>query len=163
DPGFAPAAREAAAAGPHGAYEMREHVSFCFTCIAKTLPPDQQAALLLRDVYELSNEEGAAALARSVPAFKHLVHDARETMQSIFERRCALVSKTGACWQCKELAGFFRGPTERDRQAAALALGTGGDFETRLRVVRDHDPTTGIGRDLHAFLARQLRRANGYD
>ncbi|MGH7896081.1 MAG: hypothetical protein ACREQL_15520, partial [Candidatus Binatia bacterium] len=67
------------------------------------------------------------------------------------------------CWQCKELAGFFRGPEERDRQVAALPLQPGGDYETRLAVVRDADPIHGVGRDVHAFLARQLRRANGYD
>jgi len=163
DRDFPRAAREAVAAGPHGLYEMREHVSFCFTCIAKTLPPDQQAALLLRDMYELSNDEGAAALERSVAAFKHLVHDARETMQAIFARRCALVSKTGACWQCAELAGLFRGPEERDRQATTLPLGPESDLDARLRVVRENDPATGPGRDVHVFLARHLRRANGYD
>lgn len=163
DPEFVPAARRAAAAGPAGLYEMREHVSYCLTCIAKTLPPDEQAALLLRDVYGLSNDDGAAALDKTTAAFKHLVHDARRTMEAVFERRCALVSKTGPCWQCKELAGFFRGPEERDRQAGALPLGPGADLDARLRVVREHDPTTGVGRDVHAFLARQLRRANGYD
>lgn len=163
DTEFAPRAREAATAGPHGLYEMREHVSFCFTCVAKTLPPDQQAALLLRDVYELSNEEGARATDKTVAAFKHLVHDARATMDAIFERRCALVSKTGACWQCRELAGFFRGAEERDRQASALPLRAGTDLDTRLRVVRESDPATGPGRDLHVFLARHLRRVNGYD
>lgn len=163
DPDFVTDARQAAAAGPDGVYDMREHVSFCFTCVAKTLPPDQQAALLLRDVYDLSNEDGADAVGKSVAAFKHLVHDGRQTMQTIFERRCALVSKTGACWQCKELAGFFRGEEERDRQTTALSLRHGADYETRLQIVREHDPTTGVGRDLHAFLARQLRRANRYD
>jgi RNA polymerase sigma-70 factor (ECF subfamily) len=163
DPNFVTNARQAAAAGPDGVYDMREHVSFCFTCVAKTLPPDQQAALLLRDVYDVSNEDGADAVGRSVAAFKHLVHDGRRTMQTIFEGRCALVSKTGACWQCKELAGFFRGEEERDRQAATLSLGQGADYKARLHIVREHDATTGVGRDLHAFLARQLRRANGYD
>jgi RNA polymerase sigma-70 factor (ECF subfamily) len=162
DPEFVPAAR-AAAAGPHGLYEMREHVSFCFTCIAKTLAPAERAALLLRDVYELSNEEGAAATGTTVAAFKHRVHDARRTMEAIFERRCALVSKSGVCWQCKELAGFFRGAEERDRQAAALPLAPGSGWDDRLLVVRDHDPTTGVGHEVHAFLARQLRRANGYE
>jgi RNA polymerase sigma-70 factor (ECF subfamily) len=162
DPGFAPAARDVAS-GPGGLYEMREHVSWCFTCIAKTLPPDQQAALLLRDVYELSNAEGAQALDRSPAAFKHLLHDARATMEAVFERRCALVAKHGPCWQCRELAGFFRGAEERDRQTAARGLAPGDDLDARLRIVRAHDPTTGAGHALHALLARQLRRANDYD
>jgi len=34
---------------------------------------------------------------------KHALADARNTMISIFSRKCALVSKEGACFQCSEL------------------------------------------------------------
>src|SRR6185437_7140806 len=35
-----------------GAFEIKEHVSFCFTCVTKTLPLEQQVSLLLKEVYE---------------------------------------------------------------------------------------------------------------
>lgn len=166
DPQFGPGARAIAASSPHAVFEMREHVSHCFTCIAKTLPPEQQAALLLRDVLALPNDDAAHALGKTLPVFKHLVHDARQTMMTVYERRCALVAKEGACWQCKELAGFFRGAEEAARQDAAMDLprdpGEAG-FEARLRIVRAADPETARGRDLEAFLLRHVRRANGYD
>lgn len=166
DLGFARAAGALAASGPQAAFEVREHVSHCFTCIGKTLPPEQQAALLLREVVQLSNDEGAEALGKTTAAFKHLVHGARRTMIAVYERRCALVAKEGACWQCKELAAFFRGPEEAERQAAALALprdaGEVG-FESRLEAVRSVDPETALGRKLEDFLLRHVRRVNGYD
>ena len=37
---------------PHGRYEIREHIDFCFTCIMKTIPLEQQVSLMLADIYE---------------------------------------------------------------------------------------------------------------
>ena len=35
-----------------GAFELHEHINFCFTCIGKTLPIEQQVALLLKEIYD---------------------------------------------------------------------------------------------------------------
>src|ERR1700710_3144520 len=35
-----------------GTYEMKEHIDFCFTCISKTLPIENQVALILKDFYD---------------------------------------------------------------------------------------------------------------
>ncbi|HYF68632.1 MAG TPA: sigma factor [Ohtaekwangia sp.] len=35
------------ATSPHGKFEISEHITFCFTCIGKSLPLEQQVALLL--------------------------------------------------------------------------------------------------------------------
>ena len=37
---------------PHRAYEIREHIDYCFTCVSKMLDIEQQIALILKDVYE---------------------------------------------------------------------------------------------------------------
>ena len=42
---------------PQGAFEIREHVAFCFTCISKSLPLEQQLCLFLKDVYEFKVAE----------------------------------------------------------------------------------------------------------
>jgi len=51
-----------------------------------TLPEDQRAAFLLRDVEGLSNGDAAEALDLSVPAFKARVHRARLTLRDRLDR-----------------------------------------------------------------------------
>ncbi len=92
---------------PRGSYDIREHIDFCFTCIGKTLPLDQQVALLLKDVYAFKRTEIATVLGQTEGVVKHLLHDARRSMQRIFANRCALINKEGTCHQCSELAGIY--------------------------------------------------------
>ncbi len=40
-----------------GAYEMKEHIDYCFTCISKTLPIENQIALILKDIYDFQIKE----------------------------------------------------------------------------------------------------------
>lgn len=170
DPTFRSTLDKVVASTPHTEYEIREHIDFCFTCIAKTLPADQQMALLLRDVYDFANEEGAQVLGRSVPVFKHLVHAARQTMIRLFEGRCALINKQGVCYQCSELSDFFLGAEETRRQMAQLPLkrqdsadARAKTFDLRLRLLKAIAPRNANGTDFHHFLMRYLRAANEYD
>ena len=39
---------------PYGAYDLKEHIDFCFTCIAKTLMIEQEIAVILKDIYSFS-------------------------------------------------------------------------------------------------------------
>jgi RNA polymerase sigma-70 factor (ECF subfamily) len=92
---------------PHFTYQVNEHIAYCFTCVARTLQPEAQAALVLRDVLELKNEEAAKALGLSVSVLRHRLGEARSAMQRSFDGLCALVNKQGVCWQCsgqRELA-----------------------------------------------------------
>ena len=89
-----------------GAYEMKEHIDFCFTCISKTLPIENQVALILKDVYDFSVKEICLILDKTEGIVKHLLIDARDTMTGIFDNRCALVNKNGACDQCSQLNGI---------------------------------------------------------
>lgn len=88
---------------PDFSYEVREHISYCFSCVGRSLPPDELAALVLRDVVDLSARDAAAALNVSDSVFRHRLAAARLSMQSQYEGLCALVSKTGICHQCKGL------------------------------------------------------------
>jgi len=90
------------------AYDAREHIAFCFTCVSRSLPGEEQAALILRDVLELSNDEAARTLDVSTPVLRHHLASARAAMQSRFEGLCRLVSKTGVCHQCEGLRESFR-------------------------------------------------------
>ncbi len=56
---------------PGFSFEIREHIAFCFSCIARTLPPEEQAALMLKEVLGFTRTEAAAILERfraGVPA-----------------------------------------------------------------------------------------------
>jgi RNA polymerase sigma-70 factor (ECF subfamily) len=93
----------AAASAPDFAFEVREHVAYCFACVGRSLPPDEMAALVLSDVMELSAREAAAVLGTSDSVLRHRLSAARGAMTERFEGLCALVSKTGICHQCAGL------------------------------------------------------------
>ncbi|MEJ0102204.1 MAG: RNA polymerase sigma factor [Bacteroidota bacterium] len=69
---------------PQGAFEIREHINFCFTCIGKTLPMEQQVALLLKEIFDYKVSEVAQIMETTEGVVKHLLFDARKTMQHIF-------------------------------------------------------------------------------
>lgn len=153
---------------PHGAYEMREHIDFCFTCLAKTLPLDQQVALMLKDVYGFNVSDIVQILNRTTGVVKHLLHDARSTMTTVFAHRCALVSKTGVCHQCTELNGVFNPKQNQQAERLKLALVQASDdasqselYELRADLVRAIDPLRSEGADLQDIIMRCTRRAIG--
>lgn len=90
-------------ASPDFSYEVREHVSYCFSCVGRSLPPDEIAVLVLRDIAALSARETSNALGLSESVMRHRLATARASMQEQYEGLCALVSKTGICHQCKGL------------------------------------------------------------
>ena len=65
------------ATSPQGAFEIREHITFCFTCIAKSLPLEQQVCLLLKEVYEFKVSEIAGIIAISEAMVKYYLHTGR--------------------------------------------------------------------------------------
>jgi RNA polymerase sigma-70 factor (ECF subfamily) len=142
---------------PQGAFEVQEHISFCFTCIGKTLPVDQQTALLLKDVYDHRIEDVAAIMDISEGVAKHLVHDGRKTMTEIFDKKCALVNQHGVCHQCSELNGIFNPRQDFQQKLMKLGLGksqrknaTDADrlFELRTKLVKAIDPFESSGAEL---------------
>lgn len=113
----------------------REHLAVCFACTLRNLPPQQAAALLLREVYGFSTAETAETLEATVVQVKNWIQHARRTMEERYAHTCALVTKQGVCHQCVELDGFFNG--------------------------RSRDPLDGSARNLDARLVilRQTREA----
>jgi RNA polymerase sigma-70 factor (ECF subfamily) len=92
-----------AASATDFAYEVREHIAYCFACVGRSLPPDEQAALVLRDVLDLSGREAANVLGVSDSVVRHRLATARTAMQEKYDGLCALVSKQGICHQCMGL------------------------------------------------------------
>lgn len=152
---------------PHGVYEIREHIDYCFSCVSKMLPLEQQIALILKDVYGFKVREIAGIMDSSYGAVKHLLHNGRQTMISIFDNTCALVSKRGICNQCSELNGRFN--PKQDKQAKVMKLkmvkdrskyNTAELYALRARLVRAIDPLQGDGADLHEVFMSINHRVN---
>jgi len=70
---------------PAARYDLLESVSFAFLLALEALTPSQRAVLLLRDVFDYSVNETAAALTMSEPNVKTTHHRARQAM-SVYEQ-----------------------------------------------------------------------------
>lgn len=145
-------------------YEIREHIAFCFSCIARTLPPEEQAALMLREVLDFSAQEAAAILGVSEPVFRHRLAAAREKMIGDYDGLCALINKEGICHQCRGLREIVP-ETNRGRDmvqiqvAPGVALSPSNLFDARTAIVRDADLANGKTRTMHdAFYAQLAKR-----
>ena len=109
----------------------REHLAVCFACTLRNLPPEQAAALLLREVYDFSTAETAEALEASPVKVKNWIQRARRTLEQRYAHTCALVTKQGVCYQCVELDGFFNGQSRDPLQSTARSL------DARLAILRE--------------------------
>lgn len=158
---------ESAMAQQDFVFEVREHIAFCFACLGRTLPPEEQAALLLREVLGFSAQEGAGMLSVSEPVFRHRLAAARKVMTESYEGLCQLINKEGPCWQCKGLRELA---PERNRGeelvqiqvAPGMAVTAESLLEARLEIVRQADLEEGRTRTIHEqFFANLTRQQEG--
>jgi len=153
---------------PSERYEFKEHIDYCFTCIAKTLEIEQQLALILKEVYDFKITEIMDILQLSEGQVKYALAEARRIMADIFDRRCALVNKNGVCYQCSEINGFIN-PKQEERAALvqikmynAAQNGAAREhlFDLRTELVRSIDPLNVPGTELHAYLLDLMPQHN---
>ncbi len=141
-------------AQPGFVFEIREHIAACFSCVARTLEPGEQAALMLREVLGFTAQEAAQILGVSEPVFRHRLSDARAAMIRSFDGLCQLINKQGACWQCRGLREFA---PQANRGADLLqievkpgvALTPEALLDARLAIIRSADLEGGKTRPLH--------------
>jgi RNA polymerase sigma-70 factor (ECF subfamily) len=143
---------------PGFVFDAGEHIAFCFTCVGRSLEPEQSAAIILREVFGLSNREAADAMGVSEPVLRHHLEAARKHMVASFEGLCSLVSKTGVCYQCKELRDLT---PEEQRGPAVPSVGAESEsqeqrFKHRLRIVQDAPLSSGKTRPLHDLVFRRI-------
>jgi len=148
---------------PDFVFDIREHIAFCFTCIGRTLPPEEQAAVMLREVLGFSSEEAARILGVSEPIFRHRLSAARATMIRSYDGLCQLIKKEGPCRQCRGLREFApeanRGPDLVQIEVApGLAVTPESLFEARLKIVREADLENGRSRSLHDIFYEGINR-----
>lgn len=77
---------------PEFVFDVREHIAFCFTCVGHSLPADQQAAVVLREMIGLTYRESAEALQVSESVFRHHLSAARSAMPKTFDGLGSLVN-----------------------------------------------------------------------
>lgn len=150
------------------AFEIRDHINHCFTCMSKTLPIERQIALILKDVYDFSIKDIALILEKSIDITKHLLQDARKMMVQIFDDRCALIRKEGVCNQCSELNGAFNPKQDTQIQLNQIDFVKGSKkynrdelYEMRAKLIKAIDPLKGKGANLQDILMKTDRFAFG--
>jgi len=153
---------------PAGAYEMKEHIDYCFTCISKTLPIENQVTLILKDIYDFQVREIGLILGKTEGVIKHLLNDARNIMTDIFEHRCALINKNGVCHQCSHINEIFNPKQHQQEELMKLELVKASKkynreelFALRTMLVKAIDPLHASGTDFHDAIMRCLKTAIG--
>ena len=134
---------------PEFRFQVQEHISYCFACVGRSLPADEQAALVLRDVMDLSAREAATVLGISDAVLRHRLSAARRAMQDKFEGLCALVGKQGICHQCAGLKIAAEGTDRRD------SFPDISEFADRVAIVRTSEPGSMAG--LHDIFWRRTK------
>lgn len=132
---------------PQGQFEVKEHIAFCFTCISKSLPLEQQLCVFLKEVYEFKVAEITTILNTNEAMVKYYLHTGRSKMINIFEGRCALINKEGVCHQCSELNGIFNPKQNTQNELMKIDLVKEADrkdkehlFDLRMKILQEIDP-----------------------
>lgn len=130
-----------------GQFEIKEHIAFCFTCIAKSLPLEQQISVLLKEVYEFKVNEITQILDTTEAMVKYYLHTGRAKMINVFEGRCALINKQGVCHQCSELNGIFNPKQKFQEEVVKIDMAREAEksdkehlFDLRMKVLQGIDP-----------------------
>lgn len=132
---------------PQGNFEIKEHIAFCFTCIAKSLPLEGHLVILLKEVYDFKVKEIAQIMRLTEAMVKYHLHVSRSKMIEIFDGRCSLINKQGICHQCTELNGLYNPKQKAQEELIKLELvkdaenKTRGElFDLRMKILRELDP-----------------------
>jgi RNA polymerase sigma-70 factor (ECF subfamily) len=153
---------------PQAAFEIREHITFCLTCISRSLPLEQQIALLLKEVHDFKVKEIAEIMAVSEAMVKYYLHTSRSKMVDIFEGRCALINQQGICHQCSELNGIFNPQQQFEEERNKIEFARRANdpdrqrlLDLRLQIVRETDPFHSAGSALQLHHLRFNRDVMG--
>ena len=134
---------------PQGHFEIKEHIAFCFTCVSKSLPLEQQVTLLLKEVYGFKVKEIATIMEQTDAMVKYYLHVGRSKMIDIFDHRCSLINKEGICHQCTELNGIFNPKQDQEAELVKIKMVRAANdaskealFDLRLQILQELDPFT---------------------
>jgi RNA polymerase sigma-70 factor, ECF subfamily len=150
---------------PQGQFEVKEHIAFCFTCISKSLPLEQQLCIFLKEVYEFKVGEIVDILGITEAMVKYYLHTGRSKMIHIFDGRCALINKEGVCHQCSELNGIYNPAQNTQKELMKLDLVKGAKegnkehlFDLRMQILKEIDPFNSKSSELQLHHLEQNRK-----
>lgn len=149
----------------YASFEIKEHIAFCFLCIAKSLPLEQHLCLLLKEIHDFTVPEIAAILQTTDALVKYHLYTARQKMIELFDGRCALINKEGICHQCTEINGIFN-PKQNEQEALnrlklvqeAQKADKERLFDLRMEVLKEIDPFQSHAHDLQLHHLEHNRR-----
>lgn len=132
---------------PQGHFEIKEHIAFCFTCVAKSLPLEEHLVILLKEVYGFKVKEIAQILQLSEAMVKYYLYVSRNKMMEIFDHRCSLINKQGICHQCTELNGIFNPKQKAQEELVKIEMAFEAEnrsndelFDLRMKILQELDP-----------------------
>jgi len=132
---------------PQGQFEIKEHIAFCFTCVSRSLPLEQQVIVMLKEVYEFKVKEIAQISGQTEAMVKYYLHTGRSKMVEVFDRRCSLINKEGVCHQCTELNGIFNPKQNQQEELVKIDMVRKSEdsskehlFDLRMQILQELDP-----------------------
>ncbi|MEX0287664.1 MAG: RNA polymerase sigma factor [Flavobacteriaceae bacterium] len=140
---------------PQGHFEIKEHITFCFTCISKSLPLEQHLVVLLKEIYDFKIREVATIMDLNEAMVKYHLHTGRSKLIKIFDNRCSLINKQGVCHQCTELNGIFNPHQKAEEELVKIKMVREAQkadkahlFDLRTQIVRGIDPYESAAAEL---------------
>lgn len=140
---------------PQAEFEIKEHITFCLTCIAKSLPLEQQICVLLKEIYDFKVSEIVEILHTTEAMVKYYLHTSRTKMVHIYEGRCALINKEGTCHQCSELNGIFNPKQDFEVEKNKIEFAKKANdpnrellLDLRFKIMKEIDPFNSKGSTL---------------
>lgn len=147
NPQFFQEAMQIRQTSPQGNFEIKEHIAFCFTCVSKSLPLEQQLCIFLKEIYDFSIKEIAQILNQSDAMVKYYLHTGRSKMIEVFDHRCSLINKQGICHQCTELNGIFNPKQKAQEELVKIEMAREAEnkskeelFDLRMKILQELDP-----------------------
>ncbi|MEI6090150.1 MAG: RNA polymerase sigma factor [bacterium] len=144
-------------------FGIEEHINYCFTCIAKNLKLEQQIAIILKEFYNFKRQEIANIIDKTEGVVKHLLHDARNQLQTRYENRCAMINKNGICYQCAELNDTLQGISDSAAKIQKYGFSQENSSRTnldiRFKLINKINPLESNGANLEDTILQLLREA----
>ncbi len=132
---------------PQGHFEIKEHIAFCFTCVSRSLPLEQQLVVFLKEVYAFKVSEIAGIIDQTEAMVKYYLHVGRQKMIEVFDHRCSLINKQGVCHQCTELNGIFNPKQDIQQELVKIRMVKDAEnenkealFDLRMKILQELDP-----------------------
>lgn len=150
---------------PQGQFEIREHIAFCFTCVSKSLPLEQQLVIMLKEVYGFKVKDIADILSQTEAMVKYYLHQGRTKMIEVFDKRCSLINKVGVCHQCTELNGIFNPKQTAQEELVKIKMVRDAEnqdkehlFDLRMQILTEIDPFESDAAELQLHHLEHNRR-----